>query len=385
MINPISLSDLTQEIQNTFDERFAGQAFWITAEISDVKKQALAKRCYLKFIERIGSNTLAELRAVFWSNSYAQIEEFEKATKQNFVSGLKIICLVKVRYHQIYGLNADVLQIDIAHTVGTIELERQATLERLVKENPTSIRLIGEQYITSNNTLPLPIVVKSIALITASNSDGQRDFIKEMNHNKYGYAFSIQEFLCTIQGENAHQLIIEQLKLIEQSKVHFDVVAIVRGGGSQTDFAPFEKYELAKMVALFPIPIFTGIGHDSNTSIVDLMARSYKTPTKVASQLIEYNFEFENQILKLKERFDLSVENMLEEAKQNIAEMKRLVKMASPEATLKRGFAILWKNNEMLINADKISVGDEISITMSNAKMKSKILNKVNNEKGTNI
>jgi exodeoxyribonuclease VII large subunit len=385
MLNAITLSELTQEIQNTLDERFAGQSFWISAEISDVKKQSVSKRCYLKLIERSGSTTLAELKAVFWSNSYDQIEAFEKSTKQEFVNGLKIICLVKVRFHQIYGLNADVLQIDIAHSLGTIELERQATLDKLLKENPNEIQQIGEYYRTLSNSLPLPIVVQRIALITAVNSDGQRDFLKEISENKFGYQLEVREYLCTIQGDTAHELIIQQLNEIEKEKDHFDVVAIVRGGGSQTDFEPFEKYDLAKKVALFPLPIFTGIGHDRNISIVDLMARPYKTPTKVAAQLIEYNFEFENLMLRLKERFDQEAIQLMHSAKEELSKVKRLVKMASPSSTLKRGFAIISKNKKIVVHPSQISLGDTVDIELMNEILTSQILKKEIHEKGNDL
>ncbi len=385
MSNAITLSELTQEIQNTLDERFAGQSFWISAEISDVKKQNVSKRCYLKLIERSGSTTLAELKAVFWSNSYDQIEAFEKSTKQEFVNGLKIICLVKVRFHQIYGLNADVLQIDIAHSLGTIELERQATLDKLLKENPNEIQQIGEYYRTISNSLPLPIVVQRIALITAVNSDGQRDFLKEISENKFGYQLEVREYLCTIQGDTAHELIIQQLNEIEKEKDHFDVVAIVRGGGSQTDFEPFEKYDLAKKVALFPLPIFTGIGHDRNISIVDLMARPYKTPTKVAAQLIEYNFEFENLMLRLKERFDQEAIQLMHSAKEELSKVKRLVKMASPSSTLKRGFAIISKNKKIVVHPTQISLGDTVDIELMNEILTSQILKKEIHEKGNDL
>ena len=385
MLNTITLSELTQEIQNTLDERFAGQSFWISAEISDVKKQSVSKRCYLKLIERSGSTTLAELKAVFWSNSYDQIEAFEKSTKQEFVNGLKIICLVKVRFHQIYGLNADVLQIDIAHSLGTIELERQATLEKLLKENPNEIQQIGEYYRTISNSLPLPIVVQRIALITAVNSDGQRDFLKEISENKFGYQLEVREYLCTIQGDTAHESIIQQLNEIEKEKDHFDVVAIVRGGGSQTDFEPFEKYDLAKKVALFPLPIFTGIGHDRNISIVDLMARPYKTPTKVAAQLIEYNFEFENLMLRLKERFDQEAIQLMHSAKEELSKVKRLVKMASPSSTLKRGFAIISKNKKIVVHPSQISLGDTVDIELMNEILTSQILKKEIHEKGNDL
>ena len=187
--------------------------------------------------------------------------------------------------------------------LGSLELERQQTLERLLKENPKTIKLIDGIYRTFNNCLPLPKVIEKIALITAPNSDGQRDFLQETLKNKHGYSFTIKEFLTTIQGDNAHKLILEQLKLIEIEKQNFDVVAIVRGGGSTTDFRPFDDYELSKFVASFPIPICTGIGHDRNQSIVDLMVREQKTPTKVASLFVDINYEFENKLINLKTAF----------------------------------------------------------------------------------
>ena len=172
---------------------------------------------------------------------------------------------------------------------------------------------------------------------------------------------------------------------IEKEKDHFDVVAIVRGGGSQTDFEPFEKYDLAKKVALFPLPIFTGIGHDRNISIVDLMARPYKTPTKVAAQLIEYNFEFENLMLRLKERFDQEAIQLMHSAKEELSKVKRLVKMASPSSTLKRGFAIISKNKKIVVHPTQISLGDTVDIELMNEILTSQILKKEIHEKGNDL
>ena len=290
-----------------------------------------------------------------------------------------------MRYHQVYGLNADVLQIDIAHTLGTIELERKATLERLLAENSSAIRFIGESYITLSNSLPLPMVLQRIALITAPNSDGQRDFIKELEENKYGYQFKVQAFLCTIQGDQAHLHIAEQLATILQQKEAFDIVAIVRGGGSQTDFAPFEKYDLARQVALFPLPVFTGIGHDRNISIVDLMARSYKTPTKVAAFIVDYNFEFENRLLQLKDRLAYASERLLASASQQLQEIKRLVKMASPTTILNKGFAIIKKGGTIIANPESLDVGDEIAIQLKDELFISNILKKDKNEERNDI
>ncbi len=385
MPQAIKLSELAYEIQETMEARFEGETFWVTAEISDVKKYTSTRRCYLKLVEREGNNTNTELRAVFWANYYTEIEQFERKTKQVFADGIEITCEVKVRFHPKYGLNLDVVKIDVAYTLGTIELERQKTLEKLVAENPKHIKLVEGNYITYNNKLPLPIVIQRIALITAPNSDGQRDFKQELEKNKHGYAFSVTEFLTQIQGDTAHQLIGEQLQLIYNSKENFDMVAIVRGGGSQTDFKPFEDYILAKTVATFPIPIYTGIGHDRNTSIVDMMAREHKTPTKVASKIIEHNFEFENSIIELKERLSQQVDLLIDNAKENIQSMKRLVKLASPANMMKKGFAIITQNNQIIIDPKNIQPNTEIDILLQDEIIYTNVTKKEKNAQGTNL
>lgn len=385
MKEQIKLSELLDQIQDTVQTRFEGEAFWVEAQIMNVKKQVQSRRCYLTLEEYENGNKIAEARGVFWANYYSQIENFEKITKQTFKDGINIICKVKVRYHKVYGLNLDIIQIDLAHTLGTLELERQQTLERLIKENPKTIQLFDGVYRTLNNLLPIPYVIGKIALITAPNSDGQRDFKHEIKQNKHQYTFTISEFLTTIQGDNAHTLILEQLKLIEYSKENFDVVAIVRGGGSQTDFKPFEDYELAKYVANFPIPIFTGIGHDRNQSIVDLMAREQKTPTKVASLFVERNFEFENKLIELKTTLFNLVKEQINNAKEELNNAKRIIKLSSPQAILDKGFAIITINNIIVTDPKNIKVNSQIQTLLRNETIHSTVTKKIKSEKRIDI
>jgi exodeoxyribonuclease VII large subunit len=272
------------------------------------------------------------------------------------------------------------MQIDVAHTLGILELERQRTLEKLLKENPGTIQLFDGVYKTYNNRLQLPLVIENIALITAPNSDGQRDFLQEIKRNKHEYTFTVTEFTTTIQGDTAHKLILEQLKLIETSKQKFDVVAIVRGGGSQTDFRPFDDYELSKYVANFSIPIFTGIGHDRNQSIVDLMAREQKTPTKVASLFIEHNFEFENLLIDLKARLANAAKEELENAKEELNQAKRIVKLSSPQAILNRGFAIIMSNNKIIVDPKTIQENTELQTILKDEVIHSTVTKKTKNE-----
>ena len=385
MNDSIKLSTLTQLIQDTIQSRFEGEVFHVSARVMNVKKYESARRCYLTLEEYENGTKITEIRAVFWSNTYSEIEKFEKALRQPFRDGAEISCRVKVRYHKVYGLNLDVLQIDVAQALGTLELERQLTLERLVKENPEQVQLIGGVYRTFNNRLELPLVISRIALITAPNSDGQRDFLQELKGNKHEYQFAVTAFLTTIQGDNAHELILEQLRLIEKQQENFDVVAIVRGGGSISDFRPFDDYALSAYVARFPIPIFTGIGHDRNQSIVDLMAREQKTPTKVAALIVEHNFDFENTLIDLKSRMSEAITRQLERATEKLEQAKRIIRLSSPRDILRRGFAIIRHEDKIVVDPSLIQEGMEIQTQLMNETIHSTVTKKTKDEKQTDL
>ena len=385
MPNPQKLSTLINEIDATIRNRFAGNTFWIKAEITDVKKQPDKQWCFLKFIEKDGNTITTEMKAVFWSNAYYNIVAFEKETQQVFASGLEITCNVRVRFHKRYGIDLEVLEIDFAYAVGKLELERKQILDRLVSENPSIQLQSNGSYNTPNRQILLPTVFKSIALITAPNSDGQRDFNKVIDDNKYGYAFAVTPFLTTIQGDTASLLILQQLQLIKASNLHFDVVVIVRGGGSDIDFKSFNDYELAKAIALFPTPILTGIGHDRNTSIADLMARQLKTPTEVATFILENNMSFEREIEILKERFFYSIDKALKEAATALTGYRQRVKNLHPTTILNKGFAIVKMNNKIITNPQNINTADEIQVILKAETIYSTITKKLKNETTTNI
>lgn len=369
----INLSQLLYKIDETLQSQFGYQTFWIKAEITDVKKYESKRWCFLKLIEKKDTEIIAEMKATAWSQCYVFIEQFERLTQQHFANGLQIICKVKVKYSIKYGLSFDVMEIDNSFALGQIELQKQATLKRLVDESNGQITKDEEHYFTPNKKLKLPVVIQKIALITAQNSDGQRDFNNELLNNSYGYAFEVDEYLCQIQGDNAHENIITQFEKIMESNIQYDCVAMVRGGGSETDFKPFEQYELAKLVANFPLPVFTGIGHDRNTSIVDLMARQLKTPTKVAAHIVDHNYMFENNLLYQFNQIEQNIALKIDRAKQNLVNLKRLLKSLDPENVLKKGYALVKINNKIISNANQLQKGNEIETYLKNTKIVSVI------------
>ena len=374
------LSSLISEIDAAIHNSFAGKTFWIKAEITDVKKYADKRWCFLKFIEKDGNLITTEIKGVFWSGTYHHVENFEKETRQLFASGLEITCNVRVRFHKRFGIDLEVMAIDFAYAIGKMELERKQTLEQLVKQNPGIQLLADGSFSTINKRLTLPTIFQKIALVTAPNSDGQRDFKEVIEKNKYGYEFSIKEFLTQVQGDTAARLMVQQLEIIRNAGEHFDLVVIVRGGGSDLDFKSFNTFELANCVADFPLPILTGIGHDRNTSIVDLMARQHKTPTEVATFILDNNMSFEQDMIQLKERFFSAIKNMVDSAKNKLAYNARIVKSSSPKTILSKGFAVVMRNNQILTNPALINPGDQVDIILKEEILLSTVNKKQSND-----
>ncbi len=377
------LSEVVNEIEGTIRNRFSDRTFWIKAEIADVKKYADKRWCFLKFIEKSGAMVTAEIKGVFWSGTYNNITNFEKATQQTFNSGLEITCNVAVRFHKRYGLTLEVLEIDFAYAIGKLEMERKQTIERLINEQIVVQDAVTGQFYSFNNRLGLPTVIQRIALITAPDSDGQRDFQKVIRNNKYGYAFSVTEFLTQIQGDEAGKLISNKLKAIDPGK--FDIVAIVRGGGSDTDFKAFNDFDLVKCVATFPIPVLTGIGHDRNTSITDLVARQNRTPTETATFIIDHNLNFDNEIEEFKERLSRAVDSCLDHAKKDLENYRQRIKNLSPATILKKGFAIVMMDGKIIIDPKKIPGNATISTLLKDEIIHSQVTKKTTDGTGFDI
>jgi len=358
-------------------QHFHDKTFWIKAEITDVKKQENKNWCFFKLLEKENKNIVAEIRAVMWSNAFKQIAIFEKETHQKFESGLEISCCVNVRFNKRFGLDLEVIALDFAYTIGKIELERKETLAKLLRNN--KIKLLADgSYASPNNSEHLPNIIKKIAFITAPNSDGQRDFLKVMGNNSYGYTFYIHNFGTQVQGDAAPKKIITQLN--ELIDTNYDAIVIARGGGSDTDFKTFNDYDLCEVIANFKIPILTGIGHDRNTSIADLMARQKRTPTDVANFICAHNYNFEYDVMQKVQKINHFWKQRLQQISQNLHHLKRTIKNLDPENTLKKGFAIIYQEKKIVTKHTALNTNAALIIQMADCEIETQI-NKTNERK----
>ena len=386
----LRLSDLAALIDQTLYSKFGPNTFWVKAETSDIKNYFDRQYCFLTLVEKDANSTIAKMDAVIWRQQYHIIKDFSKATGISFDKNISLLMRVQVGFNAQYGLRLQILELDSGFTLGAIELQRQATLMQLVEKNPKTISLTNGAYVTLNAKLMLPVVLQKIALITAPGSDGERDFKHELMHNALGYYFEVDSYLTQIQGKDADKAILGQLDLILNIGKKYDLVAIVRGGGSQLDFSTFDTYDLGLKIATFPIPVVAGIGHERNVSIADLMCfSSLKTPTKAASFIIEHNSIFEQQIDRLKSRLVYVADGIIQTSKNNIERasvalknaaviffkdkhnalnQKTLtIKLLDPSNVLARGYAILQNKDGIIMQADKLKKGDKITATTKDA------------------
>ena len=289
--------------------------YWVVAEISEIK-QNYSGHCYLELIEKQNDETSvkARIKAVIWSNRYTFISSFfENSTGESLREGLKVLVKARVEYHQLYGLSLVISDIDPAFTIGEMAAKRLQIIKRLEQEGVFGM----------NKELEIPLIPQRIAIISSRNAAGFSDFINHLIGNSYGYDFYTAIFDTVMQGSETEQSIISSLDRIVLNAHLFDLVVIIRGGGSQADLSWFDNYNIAYHITQFPLPVITGIGHDKDLSVTDMVAcKSLKTPTAVADFIIDCVSETENHILDLGiEIKELTLE-ILDENKNRIDKSK---------------------------------------------------------------
>ena len=273
----ITLSQLQRQVKQTLTEQFA-LPVWVSAEISELKVN-YAGHCYLELIEKGEEDAVpkAQARATIWRNRYPHVSSyFEAETGQPLSAGIRILAQVLVSYHELYGFSLQINDIDPAFTLGEMERQKNATIRRLQEEGVWEM----------NRQVELPAIVQRLAVVSSAKAAGFQDFINELKKSRY--AFQTTLFEAVMQGLSAEESIIDALGRVADRMEQFDAVVIVRGGGSQSDLSCFNAYRLSNHVAQFPLPVLTGIGHDKDQSVVDMVAASpHKTPTAVAAWLVE--------------------------------------------------------------------------------------------------
>ncbi|MFD2999552.1 exodeoxyribonuclease VII large subunit [Pontibacter toksunensis] len=277
---PLSLHELHQQIREELEIAFP-ESYWVVAEVAQVTPDRRKGHCYLTLVDKgdDARQMLAQARATIWSSRYQMLGRyFEEKTGQPLKAGLKILFQASVRFHELYGLSLDIVNIDPNYTIGDLARQRQETLKRLEAEG----------LMEANKALDLDLVPQRLAVISSATAAGYQDFIHQLQHNSFGYTFYTTLFPATVQGNEAPASVKRAMYLAGKYKENFDAIVIIRGGGSQTDLSCFDDYAIAAAIGHSPLPVLTGIGHERDESISDMVAHTrLKTPTAVANFLID--------------------------------------------------------------------------------------------------
>ena len=305
------------------------EPIWVRAEILQAKENR--GHTYLELVQKdtAGDQIAAKQSAALWAKQRLQLTQKMPAELSKFLStGTEVSLLVDVTFHSIYGINLSILDIDPAYTLGRMQIRRAQTIEQLQAEG------LWEK----NKSLLLPAVIQRVAVISSSQAAGYQDFLHQIKHNEYGYAYQIKLFENAMQGPNVQPELLQNFARIEKTASDFDCIVIIRGGGSRLDLQAFDQYEICRRIAVTNIPVLTGIGHEVDTCVADMIAhRAFKTPTAVGAFLVERNQLFSidinqqvsniislaRQQLKEHQQYLLELQNRLQILPQHILAIQR--------------------------------------------------------------
>lgn len=264
---------LKQGIECLFPSRL-----WVKAEISAIKARS-GGHCYMELSQSDSQGLTAKASAIIWSSKYRFIAPyFESVTGTPLQEGMTILAEVQVNYSQLYGMSLIINDVDPEYSLGLKELERQRTIERLTREGLMDLQ----------KDLSLPLLPYRLAVISAEDAAGYRDFMRHLHENPYGFVFETDLYPALMQGSGCPASIIAALDEIAAGDVRYDAVLVLRGGGSRLDLSCFDDYELAAVIAQYPLPVLTAIGHDQDHHVCDMVAyASLKTPTALADFILE--------------------------------------------------------------------------------------------------
>ena len=415
MTGHLTLFELNKLVKQTLDSNLA-PSYWVVAEISELRTNQKG-HCYLELVEKQDERVIAKTRATIWSYTYRNLSTwFEGMTGKPLQPGLKVLCNVAIQYHELYGFSINIKDIDANFTLG-----ERARLKKEIID-----RLLADGVYDMNKMYSLPIVPQKIAVISSPTAAGYGDFINQLEANDRSYFFDITLFKATVQGDQAAESIIQALHRVHERLNDFDLVCIIRGGGSQIDLDCFDNYELAAHLAQFPIPVLTGIGHERDETICDLVAHTkLKTPTAVAeflingmrsfdeklddyfgqifhytqSQLSVYQKDLQTMVHRLKSstRDLIRHENIqvgylrdklksysrvqLKANKLALENLENHLELVNPMAIIQRGYTLTLHQGKRLTKSVKIKTGDELKTLTGSQQISSTVTKtKDNNE-----
>lgn len=349
MTESYSLSELGKCIKMTLKTAFA-EPVWVRAEISEMHEN-VSGHCYLDLIEKADDTDVlvAKQKATIWAFTYRMLKPyFESETGATLRAGMKVLLLCEVEFHEVYGISLNVRDIDPAFTVGEMAVRRAEIIRRLTDDG----------IVDMNKQQPLAPVPQRVAVISSAMAAGYGDFCDQLRNNVFGYTFYTKLFPATMQGAQTEQSVVAALDKICDFIDNFDVVVIIRGGGATSDLVAFDNYNLALHCAQFPLPIISGIGHQRDESVVDLVAHTrVKTPTAAAEFLVARINDFEKNIDEMAQNVAFSAREVVHDELLRL--QQRIARLGVVQRVCVRHDAALQHLTMRLRNAAKMAISSE--------------------------
>ena len=387
--NPLSLSRLNSMVRAAIEEQLPLK-YWVTGELSEVRATSVG-HCYIELVERdeATGEISAKARGTIWSRVYSLLRPyFLEQTGREFSVGLKVLLQVSVNFHELYGFSLDVCDIEPAYTIGDMARQRMLIVQRLTDEG----------VINLNKELPFPLLPKRVAVISSASAAGYGDFCDQLNGNLYGFTFRVQLFPAPMQGSKVEEGIISALNAIARDIDSWDVVVIIRGGGATSDLSCFDTYDLANNCAQFPLPVVTGIGHQRDDTLLDIVAHTrVKTPTAAAELLIHTMLvqaeKIENlrraipdtvsrriaderrRVEMLVQNLPLSVAMVLQQQRHKLDIWEQQLQASSPDRILAKGYTLTLCGGRIVRSAAELSAGDEVVTRFADGDVTSTVKN----------
>ncbi|HLQ98729.1 MAG TPA: exodeoxyribonuclease VII large subunit [Sphingobacterium sp.] len=388
-----TLSKVARSIQKTIAKRYQ-QTYWVKAEMNKLNHYTHSGHAYPELVEKKNGKIVAEMRSILWRNDYERInKQFMRFLSEPLRDGITLIFEAGISFHPLYGMSLQIIDIDVSYVLGELEKEKKECIQKLK----------NEKLYDKNKKTPFPLLPKRLAIISVETSKGLSDFYNIIQSNPWKYSFECTLYPALLQGDKSIPSIIKQLAVIAERSEAYDAVAIIRGGGGEVGLSSYNNYQLAKSIAIFPLPVLTGIGHSTNETVSEMVAyKSAITPSELADFLIQHFHAFSLVLEENKEKIDLHMKkrfreehkhldallnslrwnsrsifsqehirfekqlislshlskNLLSEHKQRIDLYKKTLKIADPFHILQRGFSIIRKNGEIITNLHSIKEGD---------------------------
>ena len=349
----LSLFELNSLVRGVLEQTLDDE-YWVEAEITDAHL-ASNGHFYFEFIQKDadGDSLIARARGRIWARSYNMLSPlFERATGERLRSGLKVRAQVTVDFHELYGYALNVIDLDPTFTMGDLLRRRHEILKQLEDDG----------ILHDNQELPLPLLMKRIAVVSSAGAAGYGDFCNQLAHNDYGLHFELRLFAAVMQGANVEESVMAALSAIAAEAEQWDCIVIIRGGGATSDLADFDSYALAAAVAQMPLPVIVGIGHERDETVLDFVAHTrVKTPTAAAAFLIDHGAQQLAKLDDLQDRITQSAKAKIEHAKLKV------VNIAMQMATAPRQRMLAEAHRIDLMNS---RITQAAKYRIDNAKMK---------------